>query len=133
MNYNFVPLVTRDLELICAVEILYLRYGDPGQVLTMTGDLDNRLKTLFDALRMPTNASELGSFVAPSVDEQPFFCLLEDDLVITERRRKAIFYWQAPIRLIRTMLMSLSPFGFARVALPPRTWGFLDGRRFLSR
>lgn len=83
MNYNFVPLVTRDLELLCSIEILYLRYGGAGQVLTMAGDLDNRLKTLFDALRMPTNTSELGSFVAPSADEQPFFCLLEDDLVIT--------------------------------------------------
>jgi hypothetical protein len=83
MNYNFVPLVTRDLELLCSVEILYLRYGESGQVLNMAGDLDNRLKTLFDALRMPTNASELGGFIDPDDDEKPFFCLLEDDSVIT--------------------------------------------------
>ncbi len=83
VNYNFVPLVTRDLELLCSIEILYLRYGKSGQVLTMTGDLDNRLKTLFDALRMPTNTSELGSFIDPEDGEKPFFCLLEDDLVIT--------------------------------------------------
>jgi hypothetical protein len=83
MNYNFVPLVTRDLELLCSIEILYMRYGESGQVLTMVGDLDNRLKTLFDALRMPTNGSELGSFIDPDDDEKPFFCLLEDDSVIT--------------------------------------------------
>ena len=83
MDYNFVPLVTRDLELLCSIEVLYLRYGKAGQVLTMEGDLDNRLKTLFDALRMPTNASELGGFVVPDANEKPFFCLLEDDLVIT--------------------------------------------------
>jgi hypothetical protein len=76
--------VTRDLELLCSVEILFLRFGDPGGVINRVGDLDNRLKTLFDALTMPRSADQLGPFVTPDPDEDPFFCLLEDDSVITK-------------------------------------------------
>src|SRR4051794_3337269 len=83
-GYNFVPLVTRDLELLCGIEILFLRFGDPGGVINRVGDLDNLLKTIFDALTMPRDATALGPFVTPSVDENPFFCLLEDDSVITK-------------------------------------------------
>lgn len=83
-GYNFVPLVTRDLELLCSVEVLFLRLGEPGNLINRSGDVDNRLKTLFDGLRMPRNATELGRYVEPNVDENPFFCLLEDDSVITK-------------------------------------------------
>ncbi len=83
-GYNFVPLVTRDLELFCAIEILYLRHGDLGKVLSIEGDIDNRLKTLFDSLSMPRDKSQLGPFLTPDHGEVPFFCLLEDDSVITK-------------------------------------------------
>jgi hypothetical protein len=46
-GYRFVPLVTRDLELLCNIEILFLRQGSPGEIINRTGDIDNRLKTLF--------------------------------------------------------------------------------------
>jgi len=81
---NFVPLVTEDLELLCSIEILFLRFGDPGGVINRVRDLDNRLKTLFDSLTMPRSADRLGSFTTPDKDEDPFFCLLEDDSVITK-------------------------------------------------
>jgi hypothetical protein len=81
-GYNFVPLVTRDLELLCSIEVLFLRFGEPGQVLT-SGDIDNRLKTLFDALSMPRDLSQVGKYTVPAADETPFFCLLEDDSLIT--------------------------------------------------
>ena len=58
-----------------------LRLGEPGGLLS-AGDLDNRVKTLFDALRKPKSKSELGG-VVPAEDEDPFFCLLEDDSLIT--------------------------------------------------
>jgi hypothetical protein len=45
--------------------------------------LDNRLKTLFDALQMPAQRSELGS-ASPAADEDPFYCLLENDKLITK-------------------------------------------------
>lgn len=44
-------------------------------------DLDNRIKTLFDSLRMPSGAQELGG-AKPEGDDDPFFCLLEDDRLI---------------------------------------------------
>ncbi|MHB1304138.1 MAG: hypothetical protein ACYCZB_11800 [Acidiphilium sp.] len=82
-GYKFVPLVTEELSLKCDVKILFLRPDPPGQIYK-SGDIDNRLKTIFDALRMPTNRSEFGKvFEPPSEEETPFYCLLEDDFLIT--------------------------------------------------
>jgi hypothetical protein len=81
-GYNFVPLVRSELSLICALNILFLRPDQPGDVLS-SGDIDGRLKTLFDALKMPKSADQLGGYTSPGGDEEPFFCLLEDDGLIT--------------------------------------------------
>lgn len=80
-GYHLVPLVTEDLELICSVDILFLRPDPPG-CLIRSGDIDNRLKVLFDALRIPSDAKELAGAV-PTADENPFYCLLQDDKLIT--------------------------------------------------
>jgi hypothetical protein len=49
----------------------------PGRLIT-SGDIDNRLKTLFDSLRI------LGEVPAgPTEDKKPFYVLLEDDKPIT--------------------------------------------------
>ena len=79
-QFHFVPFVTKDLELVCGLDILFLRPDAPGSVIR-SGDLDNRLKTLLDALRIPTQ-DELGSH-EPSADENPFYCLVEDDRLIS--------------------------------------------------
>ena len=42
------------------------------------GDIDNRFKTLFDALQMPQNGQEIGGEVSRN-DEDPFFVLLQED------------------------------------------------------
>lgn len=81
-GWNFVPLVTQELNLLCGLDILFLRPDRPGVVLR-SGDIDNRLKTLFDALRIP-EANERYHAKAHGPDEQPFFCLLEDDKLITK-------------------------------------------------
>jgi hypothetical protein len=47
------------------------------------GDIDNRIKTLIDALRIPS-ANEDYDQRTPAEDEQPFFCLLEEDKLITK-------------------------------------------------
>src|ERR1700730_3830664 len=65
---------------------LFVNDGAPGDVLT---DIDNRLKTLFDALRKAKGPQELGAGtssgqVAPDADEKPFYVLLEDDKLITD-------------------------------------------------
>ncbi len=72
------PLVREEIYLLCSVKILFLRRDIPGSALT-AGDIDNRLKTVIDALRRPRNATELVGHEVPGIDEDPFFCLLEDD------------------------------------------------------
>ncbi len=48
------------------------------------GDIDNRIKTVIDALRRPRNQAELvGDDATPGPDEDPFFCLLEDDKMVS--------------------------------------------------
>jgi hypothetical protein len=83
---TYAPLVTQKAALHCAVEVLLLRPGPPGELVQDRGDIDNRLKTLFDALRVPTKSEikDLSTLVAN--DENPSFCLLQDDGLITEVR-----------------------------------------------
>jgi hypothetical protein len=76
---RFIPLVRNSLYLICELDILFLRHDEPFKLLKKGGDLDNRIKTLFDALRMPDAASELGGEV---VADDPLYVLLEDDALI---------------------------------------------------
>ena len=81
-GYNFIPLVTADFCLRCSLDVLFLRPGVPGQVVG-SGDLDNRLKSLFDSLRIPIRGEDVGE-ETPTDNGSPFFCLLEDDKLITE-------------------------------------------------
>jgi hypothetical protein len=78
-NYRFVPLVREELALLCSLEILFLPPDLPGNLIK-SADLDSRLKTLFDALTIPTDATKLET---PKIDEDPFYCLLEDDKLIS--------------------------------------------------
>jgi hypothetical protein len=81
-GFQFVPIIHRPHELACALDILFLRREKPGAIIRYGGDLDNRLKTLFDALRMPHDVSELSGIV-PSRSDERMYCLLEDDSLIT--------------------------------------------------
>ncbi|MER8964510.1 hypothetical protein NKI25_02100 [Mesorhizobium sp. M0808] len=82
-GYRFVPLVRDTMSLLCSLDILFLRRDIPGSVLT-AGDLDNRIKTLIDALRKPKGANELRGNETPAAGEDPFFCLLEDDKSVSQ-------------------------------------------------
>lgn len=82
-GYKFIPLVNENVYLVAGINITLLRPEEPGSIVTQSGDIDNRLKTLFDALRMPQNTNELPKDFKPCDDEQPFYCLLEDDNLIT--------------------------------------------------
>jgi len=59
-----------------------MRRDNPGHLISSGGDIDNRIKVLFDGLRMPHTVAELGALPIEK-DEDPFFCLLEDDKLIT--------------------------------------------------
>jgi hypothetical protein len=81
-GFNCVPLITSELSLRCRLDILFLR-PDEAPYVMKGGDLDGRLKTLFDALRLPSDHSETGG-QGPQEDENPLFCLMEDDKLISE-------------------------------------------------
>ena len=84
-RFQFLPLVIngRKLKLACELIIKILWRDDPGAILSNRGDIDNRLKVIFDALQIPqANALPADAFVAE--DENPFLCLLEDDKLITD-------------------------------------------------
>jgi hypothetical protein len=77
----FAPLVTKRLDLMCELEITFLRRQAPGQLIGEGGDIDNRVKTLLDALSMPTLAQQKEFEGSTSTD--PIFCLLQDDSLVT--------------------------------------------------
>ena len=75
---EFMPLVRNTFALTCGLKILFLRKEAPGRVY-QGGDLDNRLKTLFDALSAPNDQQLVDD---ASLDD-PIYCLLEDDSLIS--------------------------------------------------
>lgn len=78
---RFFPLVRESLALGCALDILFLRKEEPGKLILQGGDIDNRIKTLFDALRMPTPDDFNGT---EGELPDPLCCLLESDALITD-------------------------------------------------
>lgn len=83
-GFRFVPLVNKSFNAVCGLTILFLRRDNPGNLILPGGDIDNRIKTLLDALRVPENGSELPPNCVPEADEDPFCCLLENDSLVTE-------------------------------------------------
>jgi hypothetical protein len=82
-EHFFLPLLSSIRGLACALDILFLRRDRPGKVVTSGGDIDNRLKVLFDALRVPQNSGEIPNSWIAGEDEKPLYCLLDDDQLIT--------------------------------------------------
>jgi hypothetical protein len=82
-GHDFAALVHPWQFLYAELDILVLRPEAPGAVISHSGDIDNQLKTLFDALRRPVDSSEFPRTWSPNIDEQPLHCLLDDDKLIT--------------------------------------------------
>jgi hypothetical protein len=88
--HGFIPIVTVEHFLVCQLEVTLLQRGDPGSVIHRGGgDLDNRLKTLFDSMGIP-NADQLAGLPPPPPEvalqaayNPPYYVLLEDDSRIT--------------------------------------------------
>ncbi len=78
----FFPLVRKSLGLTCGLKILFLRHEPRGKIFEKgieSGDLDNRIKTLVDALGPPRDSYDYTD--ATLVD--PVYCLYEDDELVT--------------------------------------------------
>jgi hypothetical protein len=81
--FTFAPLVTAEVDAVAELQLTLLRPEPPGGLITQGGDIDNRLKTLFDALSMPAHLNALPPNVVQKANEEPLFCLLEDDNLVT--------------------------------------------------
>jgi hypothetical protein len=78
---NFIPVVRHSLYLSCALDILFLRHEEPFNLMRQGGDMDGRIKTLFDGLRMPDPKDEYRG-LSPTAD--PLYVVLEDDALISD-------------------------------------------------
>jgi hypothetical protein len=98
---TFLPIMSSEWNLTCALDILILRRDD-FPVIT-SGDLDNRIKTLLDALRIP----KVGEFC--DGEENPLYCLLEDDKLVGELKVTADLLLSTPEQVIENP--RITPFG----------------------
>ena len=80
-DHQFFPLVRPSLMLKCGLRIEMLVNHEIASVVTKTGDLDNRLKTVIDGLRCPKGSHEVKRYKQANTD--PYHCLLADDALIT--------------------------------------------------
>jgi hypothetical protein len=74
--YEFASVVSSKINLVADLDITLLRPGPPGAIVSHGGDLDNRLKTLFDALKIPDTPDAVPTDDSPLEMEYPFFCYL---------------------------------------------------------
>jgi hypothetical protein len=85
-GYQFVPLIWAENSLHCSLRILCLR-RDGKEAVMAARDIDNRIKTVIDALAMPEfkQGSPLkdGKPLPPQDGETPFFVLLDNDRQVT--------------------------------------------------
>lgn len=79
--YKFVPLAWKEAGVGCSLRMLCLRRED---TVAIGRDLDNRIKTVIDALTRPLDTqgsplAEDGSILPPQSGEDPFYVLMDDD------------------------------------------------------
>ena len=79
--WNFASIVSKKHHMIARLEIVLLRPEEPRSGARR--DIDNRLKTLFDALQIPKQEQEIPDEANPMQGDDVFHCLLEDDSLIT--------------------------------------------------
>jgi hypothetical protein len=85
---GFVPVVNEKFGMFCDLDILFLRAENTGGLVNRvsgSGDIDNRIKTLLDALCVPKRG-EIGRKPDDLPDPRPMFVLLSDDSLVTSLR-----------------------------------------------
>jgi hypothetical protein len=119
-SFCFIPLVTKNLHLTCSLDITFLRPEEPGQLIRHGGDIDNRIKILFDGLRVPRE-NEVSAF-STGEGEEPFYCLLEDDSLVTGlqvRTERLLVPLEPPatssVRLVMTVVVRPTRITFLNV------------------
>lgn len=79
----FACIVSSKLHTVAELDIMMMRPEEPGRI-TQAGDIDNRIKTLLDALKVPEQRNALPNDFVAKDDGELFFCLLEDDALVTK-------------------------------------------------
>jgi hypothetical protein len=117
-GYEFVPLVRELWSLHCQLDVVLLRHDGPDNPIS-GGDVDNRIKTLVDALTVPTMGQLAGNEV-PRKDETPFFCLMENDKLLTRLNVETDRLLRAP-RGKKNMLHQQEAEALITVSVQPHT------------
>lgn len=65
-EYRFAPLICAETKLLAELDLVILRPSPPGRLIRQGGDVDNQLKTLFDALRAPHEPAEILATLRPA-------------------------------------------------------------------
>jgi len=113
-NRKFQPLVRDSMSLTCRLNIHFLRADEPGDIRNNAGDIDNRIKTLLDALEAPANDASEAQFDS-TLDCT--YCLLEDDRLVTalnvktDRLLTATHSKRDQVQLIIEVLIDVSVVG----------------------
>ncbi|MCA1967765.1 MAG: hypothetical protein LDL42_01435 [Rhizobium sp.] len=80
----FIPIISAKTSLFAEIDVLLLRAQAPGRLISNHGDIDNRLKTLLDALRVPSRDQVKKLKECNAFEDGPQYCLLEDDNLVTK-------------------------------------------------
>lgn len=80
----FISIVSKGLFTQAELDVLLLRAQPPGQLITNQGDIDNRMKTLFDGLRIPTKAEAKELRGRGLLANDMVYCLMQDDALVSK-------------------------------------------------
>jgi len=116
---GMIPIVTAANGLVCSLDILLLRGDRQGTVIQSGGDIDNRVKLIIDALRIPSDAGEMPLHPGEDATPDPLYCLMQDDNLITSLRVKSdrlLFRMEDDAQneacaVIRVETANIDPFG----------------------
>ncbi|MEO1637300.1 MAG: hypothetical protein AAFS04_19715 [Cyanobacteria bacterium J06631_9] len=86
-SVHFLPIVSQKSHTVAEVDITWFRNEAPGNLLN-SGDIDNRLKAICDALQIPPHG-QMPTSPLSATREAPFYCVVEDDALITGLSVKA--------------------------------------------
>ena len=113
-DLRIIPITTDGNGLVCSLDILFLI---PEPRVIESGDIDNRLKTLVDALKKPKPGTIQKKTNDPP-DPNPMYCLMEDDKQVTGLAIKTdrLLYsmdggQHDAIAVIRVTTAQIDPFG----------------------
>ena len=87
-GYYAIPLVSWHNRLACELAVTIVGDTRSAAEAIGAGDLDNRLKVLFDGLRIPRGPQEVPGTMFGK--DEPLYCLLEDDSLIHKFSVEAI-------------------------------------------